>query len=289
MTKDLFAAADGTTTTTITHECVVCGDFFSPAMLATALCGHRFCGDCFRRFVSAGMADEQLFPPNCCQQKIPGHLLQPWLSQKDYDRYRARKVEVETANRTYCHHPACATFIPPSAIDGDVATCPKCSARTCTICKGNIHIDANCLEDKEAEATLGYVKGLGWKRCPKCKEVVEKNAGCSHIKCRCGCDFCYVCGNKMFTDKWEALSCPICDSPSFTNEQLLELRRQGEQVPIQAISCLHQSWRGITGPGECESCHKEMPKFLFRCRACVVVFCRDCRPRPPRARRWEDY
>jgi hypothetical protein len=33
-----------------------------------------------------------------------------------------------------------------------------------------------------------------WKKCPFCNNLVEKNQGCDHMKCRCGKDFCYRCG-----------------------------------------------------------------------------------------------
>ncbi|WVY94225.1 hypothetical protein V8G54_033313 [Vigna mungo] len=35
-----------------------------------------------------------------------------------------------------------------------------------------------------------------WQRCPQCTIFVENTGGCEHIACRCGCDFCYICGKK---------------------------------------------------------------------------------------------
>lgn len=35
----------------------------------------------------------------------------------------------------------------------------------------------------------------GWKRCPNCTAVIEKNEGCDHMTCKkCKCNFCFVCG-----------------------------------------------------------------------------------------------
>jgi hypothetical protein len=38
------------------------------------------------------------------------------------------------------------------------------------------------------------VRENGWKRCPSCLTAIDRNEGCDHMTCKCGCHFCYVCG-----------------------------------------------------------------------------------------------
>jgi hypothetical protein len=56
---------------------------------------------------------------------------------------------------------------------------------------------ANVLDDAQAYEA---VVRAGGKSCPSCKAMIEKNEGCSHMKCACGCDFCWVCGNLLGND-----------------------------------------------------------------------------------------
>lgn len=37
---------------------------------------------------------------------------------------------------------------------------------------------------------------LHYRQCVRCKNVIEKSAGCNHMTCRCRYQFCYVCGAK---------------------------------------------------------------------------------------------
>jgi hypothetical protein len=41
-----------------------------------------------------------------------------------------------------------------------------------------------------------FITGSNFKQCPKCKRWIEKNQGCDHMTCKCGCEFCYRCGKK---------------------------------------------------------------------------------------------
>jgi len=80
-------------------------------------------------------------------------------------------------------------------------SCPMmCGTHICTNCRLRRHPGRGCLEDESvalANAALYSIAQLnGWRRCPRCRILVERTFGCSHILCRCGCHFCYRCGSK---------------------------------------------------------------------------------------------
>lgn len=43
-------------------------------------------------------------------------------------------------------------------------------------------------------AMVALVEERGWTRCPACGTAVERIAGCAHMTCACGGEFCYDCG-----------------------------------------------------------------------------------------------
>lgn len=60
----------------------------------------------------------------------------------------------------------------------------------------------------------------GWRRCYKCHALVEHSAACQHMTCRCGGQFCYVCGLR-----WRTCQCTIVDLDN-VKEQANERREQ---------------------------------------------------------------
>lgn len=50
---------------------------------------------------------------------------------------------------------------------------------------------------------MGAVQQLaldeGWRRCYRCNTMIEHQAACRHITCRCGAQFCYVCSKAWWT------------------------------------------------------------------------------------------
>jgi hypothetical protein len=46
------------------------------------------------------------------------------------------------------------------------------------------------------EFTLVYLREQGARQCPDCGVWIMLEEGCDNVMCRCGCRFCYCCGQK---------------------------------------------------------------------------------------------
>lgn len=170
-------------------------------------------------------------PPKCCTRPIPGSVIKSVLSQEDQETFMKSVLQFSTPweERIFCPNSSCGKFIPPRTKINPKhpfeVSCHKCRAKVCTTCKGLAHaIGQDCPSDTDLDAVIEMGKKSGWRRCYKCKTLVELSQGCSHITCRCKAQFCYMCGAV-----WDpAIGCPnYC-----TGEEELERRRQAEEARI---------------------------------------------------------
>ena len=135
-------------------------------------------------------------------------------------------------SRIFCPNPACGEFIPKRGkIDPKhpfEVVCRKCRTRACSICKRAAHaIGQDCPSDWELDAVLQMGEKSGWRRCYKCRNLVELTQGCSHITCRCKAQFCYICGAV-----WD----PVVGCPIYCNgEEELERRRIEEEARMAEL------------------------------------------------------
>lgn len=162
-----------------TKECIACKDLFPPLALLRSSCSHEYCRACLVGLVSSSLQDETLFPPRCCGQTIPVEQGR-WFSPQLVGQFRARKLEFDTPNRTYCSEPSCSTFIPPTFVNGETATCPRCARRTCIHCKGAYHTGV-CPSDTASQQVLQLAAENGWQKCYSCSRIVELDTGCYHM------------------------------------------------------------------------------------------------------------
>ncbi|OMO65991.1 hypothetical protein COLO4_30854 [Corchorus olitorius] len=74
------------------------------------------------------------------------------------------------------------------------------ASQYCAQCKLGWHGRISCAEfrnlskderSREDILLMELARNRGWRRCPNCKIFVEKIDGCSHVSCRCGCQFNY--------------------------------------------------------------------------------------------------
>lgn len=162
-----------------TIKCDSCYEEVNPEELTHSNCPHRYCRKCLESLFNESLTDEGMFPPRCCQQDIP--LDRDFLSERLITEFRAKEAEFEYPDRTYCHRSSCSAFIPQQSFQiDDIATCPKCAEKTCTLCKGATH-DGDCPQDMELLQMLRVAEENRWKRCSSCRRVVERTFGCNHM------------------------------------------------------------------------------------------------------------
>lgn len=163
------------------RRCLVCDEDFPFVDTLRCPCSHDYCRGCLSNYISKAINDESIFPPRCCGKTIPlDGINQIFIPAEILGKYRAKELEYGSTNRLYCHLPSCSTFIPTQFIKDEVATCVKCRNKTCTICKGASHT-GDCPKDTETANILRIAGDNGWKRCFKCRRMVELSHGCNHI------------------------------------------------------------------------------------------------------------
>jgi len=174
-------------------------------------CGHAYCYSCLRHFLLTTSNTKQ-FHLSCmgnetkCGHLIPLPVIQRFLVPAQFKRL----LEVSFLDHIgrnpdsfrYCTTPDCPELysLKSDSADG-IFRCPSCFASVCVACRED-HDGFSCGEwrihrDPEAQERLleGWAEGnQNVKKCPKCKNFVEKNGGCNHVTCPgCGVHICWRC------------------------------------------------------------------------------------------------
>ncbi|KAL6304237.1 hypothetical protein BKA93DRAFT_301530 [Sparassis latifolia] len=266
------------------EECVICTDRIDGVEIR-APCGHFYDVGCLMDLFRSATVDESLFPPRCCQQPFAFNEVRCYLGAELSASFEAKAVEFSTANRLYCHRPTCSAFLGSKTADVTSRTCLKCFSQTCGRCKEAAHGTLSCTDADDA-SILALAQEAGWKRCPRCRHMVELAIGCYHMTCRCRMEFCYVC-----TETWKNCTCPQWDETRLYAAAENRVQRQMPEVPqlqfhqmVAQVAdrlrddhdCRH-TWRRRSGGGQCEQCHHHLRDFLLRCPHCEMLVCVRCR------------
>ncbi|RAO69664.1 uncharacterized protein BHQ10_005676 [Talaromyces amestolkiae] len=89
-------------------------------------CNHNYCHTCIRELFLGAIRDEELYPPRCCAEPFPAETASQVLGNNELDNFNQKATEYTAERRVYCADPGCSSFIPQSAIQSDVGTCPEC-------------------------------------------------------------------------------------------------------------------------------------------------------------------
>ena len=168
-------------------------------------CGHAFHGACIAAFLSSRVAENRLAigcpyddDGPCGEPLDVRRLLAAHGSGADVARYdRFAGLAADPGARD-C--PECGAL---AGGDGrGRAICGRCGLDFCAL-HHQTHSAAICAAAEErvlraharAERKSARVVRRTSKPCPGCGVPTDKLAGCNHMKCRCGADWCWLCGS----------------------------------------------------------------------------------------------
>lgn len=176
-------------------------------------CGHRYCVDCYRQYLTQkirgeGEAARIQCPAEGCSRILDSRSLDLLVTEDLVDRYRdllSRTYVEDRDTFKWCPAPDCPNVIEcgvkKKELDRIVPTVEcKCGYRFCFGCPNPDHQPAPCgLVNKWLKKCADDSETANWisantKECPKCSSTIEKNGGCNHMTCRkCKHEFCWMC------------------------------------------------------------------------------------------------
>lgn len=228
------------------YACSVCmEDFQAPNLVfcgATtglhAVCRRCFNGLCTRFATDKGVGSAAVACPEpTCEGLFSRRDVVSSVSPLDLmimderERDSSMRVGLGGAKTLRCACGATGTVSQDEAANG-VIDCPSCSRVYCVTCGNDDHRPRRCPLPDEDEKWIAAKT----KQCPKCSEAIEKNAGCAHMTCRCGHQFCWVCLGDF----------PRCHCGHFEQES----RREALRLQLQDIfGALGESPGAVTANG----------------------------------------
>ncbi|KAA6335461.1 MAG: putative ubiquitin conjugating enzyme interacting protein, partial [Streblomastix strix] len=186
----------------------------------TASCpaGHRACIGCVIGSIQSGLSSART-NNTCigdkdgkCNEHYSNVVLQHILDNVDYQRfndYQTNQQVQQLKNDRLQRCPFCGyvEFLPEGVKASEQITfyCQNktCMKISCLKCQQLYHLPVLC-PPMEAEKGIGSlhlavqsaIEGVLIRHCPACNLPSCKTQGCNHITCRCGINWCYVCGKQ---------------------------------------------------------------------------------------------
>ena len=199
-----------------TFSCPVCFDEkLIKSDCVTLDCDHRLCRDCLRGVLIDNLKEGKVSEKNrkcpidtSCQIPLNMPVIQSIYTKEELDKFydfTLNELPSSNSNEVYVRCPGADCkyiFIYTKGRDDPSPTCIMCKTQFCVEGCEKPHPGYTCekhqewlKENGEADNRMqNYVLTNKIKTCNNCRWPVEKNGGCNHMTCRCGNQFCYVCG-----------------------------------------------------------------------------------------------
>eukprot|EP00252_Welwitschia_mirabilis_P018648 TRINITY_DN4148_c0_g2_i1.p1 TRINITY_DN4148_c0_g2~~TRINITY_DN4148_c0_g2_i1.p1 ORF type:complete len:363 (-),score=43.83 TRINITY_DN4148_c0_g2_i1:282-1370(-) len=222
--------------------CLICLHAKLPSELFCRIaCSHKYCVDCVLLYINSKVAEKSLpifCPGSDCQEELSFEQCQGILPTGILEKWNLIFAEstIPEAQKFYCPFKDCSALLHNDLAGVGTSTetrcvkqaeCPECRRLFCANCRTSWHEGLEYFELKKYTSPLGeddivfqrLVKERDWRHCAKCHRTIEKVTGCSHITCRCGFEFCYVCGAE-WKNKKATCQCPLWDLHNILREPI---------------------------------------------------------------------
>lgn len=188
-------------------------------------CGHRFCIDCSRQYLSSKVESGLVLHLRCagdrCTRQLSTEEVREGLDARGLARYlRYRRLQELAADPNVIFCPSASCEVALFSSGRPRLTCPDCSKSVCFACKVPWHTDQTCQQYAKTAALRSEHEKLSalssseqlfarflteaggsFRQCRNCTAWVEKTDGCSKMTCRCGGRWCFDCGTPEATCK----------------------------------------------------------------------------------------
>jgi ariadne-1 len=194
--------------------CTVCFAEEDSANFFSLSCNHAFCVDCWQNFVRSKVEDgNTALDATClefkCPRLVPSEVYFRFLGsegkpRENYTRWLVNSFVQSSKNHKLCPSSSCELVLEYNgSAPLRTATC-SCGFHSCWNCGLEAHEPASCddvhkwnLRNQSEAENVEWIL-VNTKVCPKCKQPIEKNQGCSHMTCQkhaggCGHEFCWIC------------------------------------------------------------------------------------------------
>ena len=192
-------------------------------VIALSVCPDIYHTECIQPWLKTCIDNSQLpilCPEPKCKRAIPLPDLRELLSYEELQRlqkFEWKNVRDQNPDMLECPTEDCDYLFYKEAENQTYHHCPSCGITYCLQCEMLYHVEYTCEEVQEEKKQAAIQKkaddinnneqpedkmledwalASGSKKCGKCNYWVQKSEGCNHMTCRCGYEFCYVCGGK---------------------------------------------------------------------------------------------
>ncbi|KAA0153081.1 hypothetical protein FNF31_06544 [Cafeteria roenbergensis] len=159
------------------------------------------CRECYKNAVTFEVENGKVLPGvKCCVDGCPTVLtteqVRDLVTAATFAKYERFQLNADDATVRECGH--CGENQPGDP-DRPIMTCRKCARKFC-------YFHATAHEPNEAACKAYHRSHRGEDTrnralldssaaaCPRCKVVTTKSSGCNHMTCRCGAEWCWLCG-----------------------------------------------------------------------------------------------